>query len=40
MSIKYESREKNEGVKLKKKKNSKTILNKKIKKIRIKNPNH
>jgi hypothetical protein len=36
MSIKYERRKKNKGVKLKKKTNSKTILNKKIKRIMIK----
>jgi hypothetical protein len=36
MSIKYERRKKNEGVKLKKKTNSKTILNKQIKRIIIK----
>jgi hypothetical protein len=36
MSIKYERRKKNEGVKLKKKTNLKTILNKQIKRIIIK----
>jgi hypothetical protein len=36
ISIKYERIKKNEGVKLKKKTNSKTILNKKIKRIMIK----
>jgi hypothetical protein len=36
MSIKYKRRKKNEGVKLKKKTNLKTILNKKIKRIMIK----
>jgi hypothetical protein len=36
MSIKYERRKKNKGVKLKKKTNLKTILNKQIKRIIIK----